>query len=376
MNKNTFCPLPFSHLAIRPNGNVYPCCIFRWDNVPDDFKITDPNIFNHPFLEDIRNKMRNNEYVDGCSRCYENEDKTGKSTRIHFLEKGTNFGLDTIDVNDPKLVYLDLALSNTCNNRCRMCGPELSTNWYSDAKALGMKIPKGIIEQNIVLENYDLSTLRAIKLIGGEPLMEQEKFINVLKRCDRKNLAILLTTNGTLTPNEELYSLLLECKKVSINLSIDAFGSLNDFLRKGSKWEKTVENMIWFDKHFAQKMNIKSVAVHSVASIYNLNQIDKLYIFIKNTFPNMDVDCVLADGPNWMMPRHLPEDVKIIIKNKLEELNNIGITSLSKIAIDELNKSGDFRLFMKHDEKLNNLRNEHWKTVNPELYEMVKRFYE
>ena len=376
MNKKSYCPLPFSHLAIRPNGRVFPCCIFRWDTVPDDFKISDPNVFNHEFLEDIRNKMRNNEPVEGCSRCYENEEKTGKSTRSFFIEKGEDFGLDIGNMDEPKLVYLDLALSNTCNNKCRMCGPELSTNWYSDAKALGMKIPKGIIEQNVVLENYDLSTLRAIKLIGGEPLMEQDKFINVLQRCDRKNLSIMLTTNGTLTPNEELYTLLRECKQVKINLSIDAYGPLNDYLRKGSKWDKTVENMHWFNEHFAKTMNIKNVALHSVASIYNLNHVDKLYNFVKETFPNMSIDYVLADGPNWMLARHLPTTAKETIKQQIEIWKQSFNLPLFKIAVDELNKTGDFNIFMKQDRALNELRNEHWKTLNPELYEMVKNYYE
>lgn len=371
----SYCPLPFSHLAIRPNGRVFPCCIFRWDTVPDDFTITDPNVFNHPFLEDIRNKMKNNEPVEGCSRCYEDEEKKGKSTRMYFMEKGKDFGLD-IGNTEPSLVYLDLALSNTCNNKCRMCGPELSTSWYSDAKALGMKIPKGIIEQNVVLSSYDLSKLRAIKLIGGEPLMDEDKFIDVLKRCDRKQLSIMLTTNTTLTPSPELYELLSECKQVRINLSIDAYGTLNDFLRKGSKWQKTVENLHWFYNNFTEKLDKNSVGLHSVVSIYNANQIDLLYKFIKENFPKMNIDYVLADGPDWMLPRHLPEPAKDMIRGKIDIWKQQLNISLFSVMLDELNKAGDINKFVKQDTALNNLRSEHWKDSNLELYEMVKNYYE
>lgn len=375
MKNKSYCPLPFAHLAIRPNGNVYPCCAFRWDTVPNNFTINDPDVFNHPFLEDIRNKMRNNEPVEGCSKCYENEEKTGKSTRMYFMEKGKDFGLD-VGSTDPSLVYLDLALSNTCNNKCRMCGPELSTSWYSDSKALGIKIPKGIIEQNVVLESYDLSKLRAIKLIGGEPLMEEKKFIDVLKRCDRKNLSIILTTNVTLVPSPELYALLSECKHIRINLSIDAFGPLNDFLRKGSKWKQTVENLYWFYNNFTKTIDRNSVGLHSVASIYNLNQVDLLYKFIKSNFPEINVDYILADGPDWMLPRQLPESVKDVIKTKIIQCKNEINESLYTVALDELDKPGDFKKFMKQDSALNELRSEHWKDVNPELYEMVKNYYE
>jgi sulfatase maturation enzyme AslB (radical SAM superfamily) len=366
----SYCPLPFNHLAIRPNGKVYPCCAFRWDGVPEDFNIQDPNVFNHPYLETIRDKMRNNEPVEGCSKCYENEAKSSTSTRQYFIKNAEQYGL-SMDTN-PNLVYLDLALSNTCNNKCRMCNPDLSTSWYSDWKALGRKIPKGILEQNTVLENYDLSHLRFIKIIGGEPLMEQAKFIDVLKRCDRSKLSILITTNATLVPNDELYSLLKECKICRINLSIDAYGLLNDFLRKGSKWEKTVESIRWFNDNFPNN----SIGVHAVVSIYNINHIDKLYHFLKDNFPNVSLSHAMIDGPDWMHPRHLPEYAKQDIIKSIDILRQTIDYPFFNVLQSELAKGGDFRLFMKGDKQLSDIRNENWKDANPELYEMVKGFYE
>lgn len=365
---NTFCPLPFSHLAIRPNGKVYPCCVYKWDNVPEDFNIANPAVFNHPFLEDIRNKMRNGEVVDGCEKCYALESATGNSTRMHFLQRAQEYGMPTSATNETKLTYLDLALSNTCNNKCRMCNPELSTSWYSDWRSLGRSIPKGILEQNTVLENYDLSEMRFIKLIGGEPLMEQAKFINVLKRCDRSKLSILLTTNVTLVPNDELLELLKECKKVTVNLSIDAYGVLNDFLRKGSKWEKTVENMSWFNDHFQ-----KDLIVHAVVSIYNVNKLNELTNFLKNNFPKIALSYVMIDGPDWMHPKHLPETVKDEIIKDIQAYEHLPFFNT---LILEIKKLGDFREFMRQDKKLSDIRNEHWKFANPELYKMVKSYYE
>ena len=367
----SFCPLPFSHLAIRPNGRVYPCCVYKWDNVPEDFNIQDPNVFNHQFLENIREQMRNDVPIDGCSKCYANEEETGTSTRMYFLDRAKEFDMPVEPVDDIKLTYLDLALSNTCNNKCRMCNPDLSTSWYSDWRALGRKIPKGILEQNTVLENYDFSNMRFIKLIGGEPLMEQAKFIDVLKRCDRKKLSLLLTTNVTLIPNDELFSLLKECKKCSINLSIDSYGTLNDFLRKGSKWEKTVENMRWFYQHFPNDLN-----VHAVASIYNVNVLDKLYAFLKAEFPKAELNYVMIDGPDWMHPKHLPENVKDTLKNTIEIWKKQTSDPFLNTLSLELSKQGDFREFMKQDKKLNDLRSENWHEHNVELYEMVKGFYE
>ena len=86
----------------------------------------------------------------------------------------------------------------------------------------------------------------------------------------------------------------------------------------------------------------------------------------------MHIDYVLADGPEWMLPRHLPESVKDIIKTKIEQWKTEVTAPILKVALDELNKSGDFRKFIKQDSVLNELRSEHWRDSNPELYEMVK----
>jgi sulfatase maturation enzyme AslB (radical SAM superfamily) len=124
----------------------------------------------------------------------------------------------------------------------------------------------------------DRSDAEYLKLIGGEPLMEQDKFIKLLKRCDRSKLKILLTTNSTIIPNEELVTLLKECETVWVNLSIDTYGPLNDFLRKGSKWENVVKVLDWFANTFPGKTK-----VHSIISIYNINNFYLLEEFINKT---------------------------------------------------------------------------------------------
>lgn len=370
MKNKSYCPLPFNHLAIRPNGNVYPCCAFRWEHVPTDFNIQHPDVFNHPFLQDIRDKMLNDVLVEGCSKCYESERNTTSSNRLHFIKKGSEYGLNMDPYAEPSLIYLDLALSNTCNNKCRMCNPELSTSWYSDAKALGMKIPKGIVEQTVVLENYDLSKLKFIKLIGGEPLMDQAKFINVLNRCNRQDLTILLTTNATLIPNDELTSLMKECN-TRVNLSIDSLGSMNDFLRKGSKWETTLETVKWFYANFENNLS-----VNAVISIYNMNLIEDFYVFFKENFPKISVDFSIVDGPEWMRPRHLPIAFKDIIRQKIAVWKTKFNTPLFNTMLSELANPGNVDTFIKQDKVMNDLRREHWKDANPELYEMVKGYYE
>jgi hypothetical protein len=176
------CLLPFHHIAVRPDSRVFPCCQFSWEHSPKDLDLSHDDVFNHPFMQQLRESMIKDEYVAGCSACYEKEKITNNqsSMRLSFAKE-----LGTKIPENPVLTHLDLALSNICNNKCRMCGPALSTNWYSDAIKLGLDFFDSEIKDGIsgvkyskeLFEIYDFSKLRHIKLIGGEPLMEEKKFI-------------------------------------------------------------------------------------------------------------------------------------------------------------------------------------------------------
>jgi hypothetical protein len=84
----------------------------------------------------------------------------------------------------------------------------------------------------------------------------------------------------------------------------------------------------------------------------------------------------MIDGPDWMHPKHLPENVKQYIITLIAGWKKTINAPFFNTLESELSKSGDFRLFMRGDTELNNLRNENWKDANSELYEMVKGFYE
>jgi hypothetical protein len=158
-----------------------------------------------------------------------------------------------------------------------------------------------------------------------------------------------------------------QCKNVKWLLSIDAYGSLNDFLRKGSKWNEVADNLKWFVESFPNNVN-----VHSVASIYNINCVDQLHTYIHKNFSTVHQKYVMIDGPDWMHPGNLPTDVKELIKHKLKSFKIENV----ELMLDELDQQGDTMLFIREDGKLNDLRNEHWKESNPELYDWIRTYYE
>ena len=365
------CVMPFHHMAMRPDGQIFPCCVFEQDEVPKDLNVAHPDPFNHEYMNWLRQKMLNDEYVHGCKKCYEDEKHSARSMRLDLISPWTSdFGLPSVEEGRgkiKKLTNIDLALSNVCNNKCRMCIPQLSTHWYSDAKKLGMEIPRGVITDNTIVDKYDLSDLRFIKVLGGEPMMEQEKLIKVLNKCTIENITILLVTNASIVPNEQLLPLLKKCKKVNIDLSIDSYGRLNDFLRKDSDWENVYNNIQWYKKHF------DNINVHSAISIYNINKIHEIIDFCIEE--KLWHECVVVDGPEWMRSRHLPESLKSWILEYIEEKQSkypVQYRKIFKLLINEMQTPGDFGLFVRNDSQLNKIRNEHWMDKNQELWEKLE----
>lgn len=372
MNKeDVLCPLPWYHIAIRPNGRVYPCCYFRHESTPEEFNLKTDDVLNHPFLQGIRSDIAEGKPVDGCVQCYQNEKNSGKSMRLDMLQGMYNKLGKSFEIPEKsELVHIDLALSNVCNNRCRMCGPDLSTNWYPDAKELGIPINRGIIENVDPLSKIDVTKLEFLKLIGGEPMLEQEKFISILNRCHLPQLSIFVATNVTTRPNVELMKLFRRCKQVKISCSIDAYGNLNNFLRKGSNWTEVDKNLRWYSNNF------EVVMVHSVISIYNINHIEKLLEHVKEEYPNVHFQYVMVDGPNWIRPCNLPVDVKDKIMQRINKLEHQEIKDFRGVVYEHITMPGNFAKFNEMDSRLNAVRNEHWKDYNPELYEMLKEYYE
>jgi sulfatase maturation enzyme AslB (radical SAM superfamily) len=366
------CVMPFHHMAMRPDGQIFPCCVFRQEEVPDDLNVAHPDPFNHEYMNWLRQKMLNDEYVHGCKKCYEDEKHSARSMRTDLISPwGGDFGLPSEEEGlgrVKKLTNIDLALSNVCNNKCRMCMPQLSTHWYSDAKKLGMEIPKGVITNNTIVDSYDLSDLRFIKVLGGEPMMEQAKLKKVLNKCTLENITILLVTNVSILPDDELLDLLKQCKNVNIDLSIDSYGTLNEFLRKDSNWQNVYNNIQWYKEHF------DNINVHSAISAYNVNKLHEIINFCVEQ--KLYHECVVVDGPQWMQPRNLPNEIKSWLLDYLEDLENNTTVIYKKIINllkNEMKTDGDFGLFVRNDAQFNKIRNEHWMDKNEELWNRIEK---
>jgi MoaA/NifB/PqqE/SkfB family radical SAM enzyme len=365
--QNTLCVLPFYHLDISPSGSIKPCCDFDRNIVPDDINVDTPNVFDNVFFKNIRTQTANNKPVTGCEKCYVSEQRSNNSFRIEMLHRyKQQVGIDFVPPETPRLVYLNVALSNLCNSKCRMCSSRYSTSWYNDSKILGLPIPHGAVTQTNSLDDYDLSNVMALNLVGGEPLMEQTRIINLLKKCNLSRLTLVITTNATLRPSAELTELIKQCQNVEWDLSVDAYGPLNDFLRKGSVWSDIDSNILWYYENFA------SVKMNSVISIYNANCFNELIEYVKTNFPNIKHRQLMVTGVDWMQIHNLPLTAKDKLKNKLIMIKEKHNLPMYDLILNSLDTPGNFENFKTMDAKLNEIRQEHWKECNLELYDWIQ----
>ena len=225
------------HVCIRTNGEYRFCCKSMEPS-------TDINIKTHTIeqwtkstkLLNAKQLLSRGIFPDACSSCRIDE-SLGK---VSMRQRPEHYG--------PGISHLDIRFSNQCNLRCNMCNPSSSSSIMQEHRSLGKTSPWIEIDstdynwysEEAVKQITSISTLREIYLTGGEPFMVKnlDKFIN---RLDR-NIKLRFNTNGTLY-NKKLLDILKEFNYVNMCYSIDGVGSVNDYIRYGSKFSEIINNL-------------------------------------------------------------------------------------------------------------------------------------
>src|SRR5437899_1663872 len=144
----TFCILPWTHLAVMPEGSVKICCIakdrIRADGAPLSLQHQSLEaIWNSAYLRGVRRDMLAGRHVPDCATCYLIE-KSGGVSRRQFSnsgwadELGPLFDAIVEESRHQDHAVAELPLSyqlmpgNLCNLKCRMCFPVFSSQIERD----------------------------------------------------------------------------------------------------------------------------------------------------------------------------------------------------------------------------------------------------
>jgi sulfatase maturation enzyme AslB (radical SAM superfamily) len=218
------------------------------------------------------------------------------------------------------LEFLELTFSNLCNLACVGCHSELSSTWAKEDFRHGRLIGRGLVEHNYDLSHTDLSQLKFLKIIGGEPLMETKRFTDLLKRpdLDLTQLTIMFVTNGTILPNAELKELLDQCQRLKLFVSLDGIGSVNEWVRWPTKFDKIVENLNQFNSWWSNSNNV-TLNIHMTVNVYNVWTLNDVGTFMYQNYPTWKSNFEWLIYPHWQAINIIPDEFKDALKSRLLE---------------------------------------------------------
>jgi len=380
---DTFCVLPWMHLATNASGNLRVCCnstpgenfILKDDGTP--YKIYKDDLqeaWNSNTYRDIRKTMLSNERPAMCIRCFREEDAGLESARQAWNKKWKEDKVynetTTFDIK-----YINLRLGNLCNLRCRMCNPYASIQWLKEWHLISDKLSK---QEHARLKRLDwpnnkktwdnllplLDTVDEVYLTGGEPTIIKEQYI-LLNYLIDNNIAhrvkLKYNTNLTNIP-EELVVKWQSFKRVQLNCSIDAVGDLDRYIRYPSDWNTIVENF-----NILHKLKNIYIEIHCTVQMYNILRLQDLIAWVLPY--EVKIYFNILNHPNWLNIRVLPVHLKKDVEEKLQKYYYLPKV---KGIIDYMNAENwteHLDIFYQKTSILDESRNESLQSIITELYE-------
>ena len=292
------CKALTNHMCISLTNSWLPCCRFNGKQRHNINEWSFQDYKNSDYITQIKKDMETG-WANGCLRCKIDEERTGASYRSFFNQ----------NYNSDKIEFIEISLSNKCNLTCRMCNPIYSSSWkkvvdkheeIKDHFNVGFDIN---FKVNELLKDVDLSNLKRIKYLGGEPFITPEinELLNYLEDKNIiQNLEFECNTNCTFFPNK-LLPKLKKFKTLNISLSIDGVGAVNDYIRQGKTWDIVYKNILEWNKFKNENKNVK-LDLSPTIQAYNLHDVKNIELLAQEL--GIKTNSILL-----MFPEHLSIDV-------------------------------------------------------------------
>jgi organic radical activating enzyme len=210
--------------------------------------------------------------IENCQVCWKDE----AAGRVSYRQQNA-----TSTVN-----FIELYLNNVCNHMCSYCSPKFSSTWEESIKTQGHfnnisnSARRNLEINNLTVDNtYWTDQIEdyigsqpdnsiTLKLLGGEPLMQQRNLERLLSLNNNKIKTLCVHTNLN-PPSNKFLIWLLETfpkEKLQIEISIDASPDYNHVVRGGFDKDRFLENLSLLKKY---KITYKLTPVISVLSIFD-----------------------------------------------------------------------------------------------------------
>jgi MoaA/NifB/PqqE/SkfB family radical SAM enzyme len=262
----TYCVLPFIHMAISGRGHVKPCCVAqpeleRSDGQPYSVaRESVQEIWHSPEMQNLRAALLRGEKPSMCRRCWGEEELGIESKRQRDNKAWSHHAQRTEATETP--VWFDLKLGNLCNLKCRICHPDSSSKLAREAFEMsnGFDLTDQL-EAKRWAEDSDssfwqsmdraLSVIEHFDIYGGEPFLIPRHF-ELLRRSVElgfsRRQSLHYNTNATIYPEKAVEEIWPHFRAVDVMFSIDGVERAFEYQRSGAKWSDVEANVRRFKR--------------------------------------------------------------------------------------------------------------------------------
>jgi hypothetical protein len=349
LKSKTFCVLPWIEKFQHLDGLDYLCC---QSNIP----------VQSGEIDSIRIKIQNQEAVPHCESCYKLDQQRVISPRLResarwLKDPEVKSFIDQWAPGDPESTFFyDLRFDNKCNLACVCCNPTASSLW---ARELGIKIQS----QPLRFAEDDIIKSKKIYMAGGEPLII-DQFIDLLALVSKQEQQPEIVINTNLSRlDPDMQKNLQQIKNLTLVISVDAFGSVNEYHRWPMKWNKFVNNLSWAkDIGCTIQFNtvIDAISIMNAADLVDIEHYCDLW--------NLTV---LTD-PESLHVSNLPSEIKSDVKTHWQKIKtskffntDIAFKSCVNHIADLIDQPGDCEALNRYITQLDNRRNIQYKNFLP-----------
>lgn len=357
-----FCILPWIHFHAWPDKKVLPCCVSDSSRPASEIKEGQSilEMMNSDEYKRMRVAMMNDEPYEPCRRCFKLEELgTWTMRNSQNQQKGVD-NIELIEdtnedgsIDEFNMKYMDIRFSNLCNFKCRSCGPQCSNLWAEEE----LKQFDNNVEEfknafridALLVDNTDdndfmeqltehLGDVEEVYFAGGEILVQPQHYEcldywveNDL--CDQVHLNY--TTNMSKLQHKvkgrgevNLFDYWQKFPSIEVWASIDALGEHAEIIRKGTKWNRVIENLRSIKKN-APHVKLGITPTISLWNVWQYGELfDTLYqegIIDLQIPPRMNI----LTSPDWAsvknLPQHMAWELVRKYEKQMEKYNKIDI---------------------------------------------------
>jgi radical SAM protein with 4Fe4S-binding SPASM domain len=377
LRNKSICALPWSGFELEPNGRVKNCVTSN-NNLGN---INDTNIreiMHGEANKNLKEMMLTDQMPSNCSGCHLQEkdrsDLGSISSRLYYHKELANkIGMGFFDdVKNFSLKHVDLRWTNSCNQACVYCTPDLSSKW---AKELGVKIKsRNDAKQEVkkfVFENIE--NLENVYLAGGEPMLMKEnlEFLRLLKlRNPECNIRVNTNLSTTRTG---IFELLCDFKNVHWIVSIETIEEEYEYVRYHGSWGEFEKNI-----SVLQKLDHK-ISFNMLHFVLNYMSIFDCVDYLKGIgFHDNSFIIGPLYEPTYLNLLNLPDTTINLVKEKLNSRLNHGAIGYLKNSYENLLAyysstpwQKDIGAFLKHTQTMDSRRGVDSTRVFKKLFEEI-----